>query len=231
MGIRFSCPNGHKLNVKSFQAGKRGICPYCGAKFTVPTQSILETKDQKDEAAKQISDVGPRIELPSIEVPLPEPPQAKKNQADPLAEDPQAVWYVRPPSGGQFGPAEADVMRTWIKEGRVTADSLVWREGWRDWAEAVKVFPKLALRRWLPEEGEADVPPPPPLDKLKLETKDVKTGETAAKPGGRTSRRLTGGRGKILTAREKKERQIIIVVALSVAAVALAGVLVWVLMR
>jgi hypothetical protein len=36
MGIRFSCPNGHKLNVKNFLAGKRGVCPQCGAKFIIP---------------------------------------------------------------------------------------------------------------------------------------------------------------------------------------------------
>jgi hypothetical protein len=36
MGIRFSCPNGHKLNVKAFLAGKRGVCPQCGAKFIIP---------------------------------------------------------------------------------------------------------------------------------------------------------------------------------------------------
>ena len=53
------------------------------------------------------------------------------------------IWYVRPPSGGQFGPASGDLMRTWLSEGRVSADSLVWREGWRDWQEAGKVFPKL----------------------------------------------------------------------------------------
>jgi hypothetical protein len=39
MGIRFSCPNGHKLNVKSFLAGKRAICPDCGAKVIVPNLS------------------------------------------------------------------------------------------------------------------------------------------------------------------------------------------------
>ena len=53
------------------------------------------------------------------------------------------IWYVRPPSGGQFGPAAGDLMRTWLSEGRVSADSLVWREGWRDWQEAGTVFPKL----------------------------------------------------------------------------------------
>jgi hypothetical protein len=53
------------------------------------------------------------------------------------------IWYVRPPSGGQFGPATGDLMRTWLTEGRVSADSLVWREGWRDWQEAGTVFSKL----------------------------------------------------------------------------------------
>lgn len=37
MGIRFNCPNGHKLNVKEFLAGKRGVCPECGAKFVIPS--------------------------------------------------------------------------------------------------------------------------------------------------------------------------------------------------
>jgi hypothetical protein len=39
MGIRFSCPNGHKLNVKAFLAGKRGVCPQCGARFLIPMQT------------------------------------------------------------------------------------------------------------------------------------------------------------------------------------------------
>src|SRR4029453_10695240 len=36
MGIRFRCPNGHKLNVKSFLPGKRGVCPDCGQTFRIP---------------------------------------------------------------------------------------------------------------------------------------------------------------------------------------------------
>ena len=62
---------------------------------------------------------------------------------DPINEAPQAVWYVRPPSGGQFGPASGDIMRTWIAEGRVSADSLVWRQGWDEWQAAGAVFPVL----------------------------------------------------------------------------------------
>jgi len=38
MGIRFLCPNGHKLNVKTFLAGKRAICPDCGARVLVPNE-------------------------------------------------------------------------------------------------------------------------------------------------------------------------------------------------
>lgn len=45
MGIRFSCPNGHNLNVKTFLAGKRGVCPQCGARFVIPGPSELRTSE------------------------------------------------------------------------------------------------------------------------------------------------------------------------------------------
>lgn len=63
---------------------------------------------------------------------------------DPIDEAPSAVWYVRPPSGGQYGPARGDILRKWIAEGRVTGDSHVWREGWPDWRLASEVLPALA---------------------------------------------------------------------------------------
>jgi hypothetical protein len=53
------------------------------------------------------------------------------------------IWYVRPPTGGQFGPAGGPLMRTWLAEGRLSGDTLVWREGWRDWQEAGHIFPQL----------------------------------------------------------------------------------------
>lgn len=78
--------------------------------------------------------------VPTTAPPIPAPVAPP----DPILEAPNAVWYVRPPSGGQFGPARGDVMRKWISEGRVSADSLVWRDGWEDWKTAVVVFPTLA---------------------------------------------------------------------------------------
>ena len=44
MGIKFLCPNGHKMNVKAFLAGKRGKCPKCGASVRIPWQVAKEKK-------------------------------------------------------------------------------------------------------------------------------------------------------------------------------------------
>jgi hypothetical protein len=38
MGIRLQCPNGHKVHVKAFLAGKRAVCPQCGARFQIPLE-------------------------------------------------------------------------------------------------------------------------------------------------------------------------------------------------
>jgi hypothetical protein len=57
-----------------------------------------------------------------------------------LDEAPDAIWYVRPPTGGQYGPAKGDVLRRWIAEGRVSEEALVWREGWADWQLAGPVL-------------------------------------------------------------------------------------------
>jgi hypothetical protein len=60
---------------------------------------------------------------------------------DPIDEAPAAVWYVRPSGGGQYGPAPGTIMRQWIAEGRIGAESLVWREDWPEWKPACDVFP------------------------------------------------------------------------------------------
>ena len=166
MGIKFHCPNGHKLNVKAFLAGKKGICPKCGTKMLIPAaseaglanhdgDSDVEETDASQAAAKHngagIAATAAVKEAASPAAPAvsaapaasPAPGAASANANDPIAEAPAAIWYVRPPSGGQYGPARGDVMRKWISEGRVSSDSLVWREGWTDWQHAGKLFPTL----------------------------------------------------------------------------------------
>jgi len=202
MGIRFYCPNGCKLHVKAFQAGKRGICPHCGCSVDIPLQSTrvsskrkprTSTSENKPEAqehlaeqaagrpsrprglagteARETGPTGPAANL--LEMPFPSPgplpgpahgdrelvkpvepvspttPPPLKSGAspssrrpdDPFAQSPHAIWYVCPPSGGQYGPAANEVMRTWLAEGRVPPESKVWRDGWSEWKTAAEVFP------------------------------------------------------------------------------------------
>ncbi len=203
MGIRFYCPNGCKLHVKAFQAGKRGICPHCGCSVDIPLQSTRPSSKKKpsaspkvnefsqegqvEKAGGQVSSFGgygdgaavPRKKglrpvpeplgmepppLPSLAseaapvqgtgellpagslhspaaIPLNVPSSPSPSTSDPFGESPNATWYVSPPSGGQFGPATNEVMRTWLAEGRIPPESMVWRDGWTDWKTARDVFP------------------------------------------------------------------------------------------
>ena len=157
MGIKFHCPNGHKLNVKSFLAGKKGVCPKCGTKVRIPVvseaglvDSELDETDASQHPAKSNGSgavAAATLAAPAISSAPAGAAGARVAGADaandPIGEAPAAIWYVRPPTGGQYGPARGEVMRKWIAEGRVSSDSLVWREGWTDWQNAGKLFPTL----------------------------------------------------------------------------------------
>ena len=60
--------------------------------------------------------------------------------------DATASWYVRPPGGGQYGPANTETFGQWIQEGRVAASSLVWRDGWSQWRTATEAFPDISAQ-------------------------------------------------------------------------------------
>jgi len=126
MGIRFLCPNGHKLNVKAFLAGKRGICPKCDAKFLVPAESgdHVPAIEEMTESA---------LETPAVPAPPPTMPVAAGLPPTINEQVPPEVWYVRTVAGDQFGPASLEVMHRWVADGRVTVDCWVWRTGWPDW--------------------------------------------------------------------------------------------------
>ena len=54
MGIVCHCPNGHRVKVKDHQAGKRGLCPTCGSKFSIPATTPAEP--HADPGAGEIPD-------------------------------------------------------------------------------------------------------------------------------------------------------------------------------
>lgn len=145
MGIRFHCPNGHKLHVKSFLAGKRGICPECGVKVIIPApEEAAATQTPTTEPTKTASPV----DSPSPPE-TPPTPQASNSaasnlhapplspHADPLPTPPApgnvAFWHLRIPTGEQFGPIDEAGFRSWIAEGRVSDECFVWQEGWSQW--------------------------------------------------------------------------------------------------
>jgi len=171
MGIRFFCPNGHKLNVKEHLAGKTGFCPECGVRLAIPYQSTrkssreLHQEKVGNESPPDVPTPGPTPaaffpeETPqqnaaendqiytteAVPNPFPgvAPTATEPSIINPILQDQTVVWYVQSPGGEPYGPATGEVINTWIQERRIGPTMLVWREGWNNWMEANKVFPEL----------------------------------------------------------------------------------------
>jgi hypothetical protein len=128
------------------------------------------------------------------------------------------IWYIRPPTGGQFGPAPGEMMRAWISEGRVSSDSLVWREGWRDWQEAGAVFPKLRNNQLMDMLETASAAPVNPGGHA----------ATAGQPAGRSS---AAHPQRAKSSRSTDRSQMTLLAVLVFAVVVLAFVFIYVLTR
>ena len=128
MGIRFACHGcGKRLNIKNELAGRRGVCPACSVKMRIPLSD--------SETSTPIEEI----------LPFPRASGPASAEGSPFLSEhePEATWYVRPPSGGQYGPASTDLLRQWIEEGRVAATSLLWRDGWQQWRTASEALPEM----------------------------------------------------------------------------------------
>ena len=93
------------------------------------------------EAPQSTSTPQPPSTPPAVHVPAPAPPTSLIPER--FREAPEAKWYVRPPAGGQYGPAAMEDFEQWLREKRVTQDSLIWREGWPEWLTASKALPEV----------------------------------------------------------------------------------------
>lgn len=231
MGIKFHCPNGHKLNVKAFLAGKRGMCPKCGTKVRIPLESEpgldsdLEEEDSAVDPSSNGSGAATAVRAPAGPAVSTSPMTAiaapSTTTLDPIDENPAAIWYVRPPTGGQYGPAKGDIMRRWLSEGRVSSDSLVWREGWTDWQNAGKTFPAL-------ESGGAPTLPAPALPASTPSAPGVAV-STSVPLSSRSSHRAAERYGT--KKQSTSSLAIAILVGLGILCVILSAVLVYALMR
>jgi hypothetical protein len=69
-------------------------------------------------------------------------------------------WYLRFPSGRQFGPVVMQVIEEWVREGRADGESLVCPEGAQEWYLLADAFPDLVDGRH--ESAPVDVYAPLP---------------------------------------------------------------------
>ena len=144
MGIHFVCHLcSYALHVKDFQAGKRGKCPNCQGSFRIPATDasyssavVTPTLDIEDSS----NSVNKTIVIPALSL-----------------FELDAKWFVRPPSGGQFGPAPSQLLVSWIAESRVTGDSYLWRDGLAQWQLARELLPELFVNE---KPGMAILPSP-----------------------------------------------------------------------
>ncbi|GHT18896.1 hypothetical protein FACS1894189_7290 [Planctomycetales bacterium] len=131
MGIRFFCPNGHKLNVKSYLAGKVGYCPECNVRMTIPMESVQSSS---------ASNASITIETPSTRI---EPaPQFSMLSENPLLQDQTVSWYFQVSDGSGQPISNAEMIRS-LQNGTIKRNTMIWREGWEFWSEAQDVFPEL----------------------------------------------------------------------------------------
>ncbi|MBQ1456356.1 MAG: DUF4339 domain-containing protein [Thermoguttaceae bacterium] len=166
MGIRFYCPQGHKLNVKAELAGKTGFCPECGARVQIPLQSTRESSHKHHPSSDpQPQEPAAAADPPALadEAPAVVPPPVSPPVQVPPADAPAAEWYLNSGEQQNYGPVSEEVIADWVKERRIGPTMLLWRQGWESWREARTVFPEIdamfppAAPKAVPPAGPASV--------------------------------------------------------------------------
>jgi len=118
------------------------------APSTVAAAPAASQSSATPAPAPQPSTGNPNAELPPAPpAPGTQPPAETAAPQQTSTATAVPVWYVRPATGGQFGPADDTLVRQWAADGRVGADAYVWRTGWPNWrlaSEAKDYFPHLA---------------------------------------------------------------------------------------
>lgn len=111
---------------------------------TPSTQTPVPQTASRNPASQPTAKAAPKA-APDNRQPAPD--------ATPTAEP---HWHVRPPSGGEYGPASDELIRTWISEYRITPSSQLKRADWKEWRVASEVFPDL-----LPKSNHTSTPATP----------------------------------------------------------------------
>ncbi|MDR1477586.1 MAG: DUF4339 domain-containing protein [Planctomycetaceae bacterium] len=136
MGIRFFCPNGHKLHVKSQLAGLRAHCPDCGAVLVIPLKS---TRKSSKEGGGLIENAEPQ---PQISNTTPNSKNFVGNTITPQDFlNPSIDWYIcNPDDGTQQGPLKNTLIRQLAQQQKLKTNFYIWREGLSDWVPVSSIL-------------------------------------------------------------------------------------------
>lgn len=137
-----------------------------------------------------------------------------------------ANWFVRPPSGGQYGPASSWLLSEWILERRVTADSLLWYEGMAQWQLASLLVPE-----YFANEQDPNNAMPPVANQFDTQTpKSSIDAILQDEPLNAPETSVASVRGAtLLKKRRQRKKQWMIVTVLGIASLVLLSALVVVL--
>lgn len=269
VGIRFACHAcGKPLNIKQELAGKRGVCPDCQVRFRIPlADSPTSEPLESDSGSVNVSPVPAGqaspdatgmathrtvenqdaitapVEGKSIASSVGETNANSAASAEvTAATTPESVsWYVRPPSGGQFGPASEEVLHQWLMEGRIVGESLLWRPGWEQWRAAHEVLPGLKASASpvsltsnsgdnLAAAAESASPSMAVASANQKDPAQPKKAKKNVKPADKTSLMGSNDLGSSRRRDQRKARNLVTTVLLLVA-LALVGAIGWILSR
>lgn len=115
-------------------------------KVTTKPDSASRERSKKalpGEKGEKLDKTPKSVAQPTAVAPGPSSPAGHRALPPSIASLQNVQWYVRPPSGGQFGPADTTLLATWIDENRITADSYLWRDGMEQWQLASELLPEV----------------------------------------------------------------------------------------
>jgi hypothetical protein len=135
MGIVAHCPHGHRVKVKDFLAGKKGICPTCRARFRIPLTSGAAPAAMPIAALESLD--------ATLATTLPSSLRLDGEYAPPtaIAEAVTALWSIAVPGGRPSAAMSGTDLLDWLTSGGATGAELVWRSDWTEWRPVAEVFP------------------------------------------------------------------------------------------
>lgn len=139
MPIEISCTGcNRKLRVADKAAGRKVRCPQCETVLAVPGAKTPPASGDAPTRSPQSTTSRPSA--------------APSRPAQPV-QQPAEQWYVQLADEQQFGPISKGEMNAWARDGRISADSQLLREGDEQWQWATDVYPQLAAPQ--PSQGIA----------------------------------------------------------------------------